>query len=101
MMRKMKKLDKPIKENRICTECNRKKTFIFKYKAAMGGLWTKDNQACMPVMPCPRCKKWSMITEEDAIPVQEEVSENLEESYRENAAELAKILKESKEGGVN
>lgn len=64
MLITMKKMDKPVKEIRTCSECGRKKTFVYVYQANLGGIWTEDNQPCMPFMICPRCKKRTMIREE-------------------------------------
>ncbi len=59
----MIKLDKPVKETRICKICGRKKTFVYVWQERSGGLWTKDNKPSMPFMRCPSCKTLSMVEE--------------------------------------
>ena len=62
----MKKLEKPIKENRTCKICGRKKTFVYLWQVNCGGgLWTKDNEPSLPLMKCPRCKNTSMEVNEE------------------------------------
>lgn len=58
-------LAKPVKENRICTNCGRKKTFIYVWKSPSGGLWTKDNTPNLPYKACPRCKNVTMVEEKE------------------------------------
>ncbi len=49
------------KENRICLNCGRKKTFIYDMQEPCGGLWvSKTNEPCLFYMKCPRCKKIAM-----------------------------------------
>ena len=59
------KLDKPIKETRVCKTCGRKKTFVFVWQEVGGGLWTRDYKPYLWLMKCPRCKDVSMIKEQD------------------------------------
>lgn len=54
-------LTKPIKEERICTNCDRQKVFVYTWRDPSGGLWTKDSKPCLPYMECPRCKNKTMI----------------------------------------
>ena len=54
-----------IKEERVCTNCGRKKTFVYIWKDPSGGLWTKDSKPCLPYMECPRCKSATMMEVEE------------------------------------
>lgn len=55
-----KRLNPPIKEERICANCGRRKTFTYTFKNPSGGLWTKDGKPNLPYMDCPRCKNKTM-----------------------------------------
>lgn len=58
-------LTKPVKEERVCVNCGRKKIFVYAWKNPSGGLWTKDGKPNLPYMECPRCKNKTMIEVEE------------------------------------